>query len=266
MRRGAWFWGAVLVFFGVLFLLQNLGILSVNLWQVVWPVFLVLLGVWILFGAVLGKREIETQHVTIPMDGAERARIRVGHAAGRVRIYSGAPAENLLVGDFTGELDLHTRHDNNLLDVQMSVPSQNFLFFGPWNWGERGFDWSFGINGDVPLSLNLNTGAGEVEADLSGLKVTDLRISTSAASSVFTMPANAGQLRVDIEGAATSIRIKVPQGVAARIKNRSGIASLTVDASRFPRQGGFYLSPGFEEASNRIDLLIQIVMGSVYIG
>jgi len=39
------FFGAVLIVIGVVFLLQNLGVISASVWSVIWPVLIILAGV-----------------------------------------------------------------------------------------------------------------------------------------------------------------------------------------------------------------------------
>jgi hypothetical protein len=251
-----------LILLGLVFLLDNLGILPVNAWQLMWPLFLVALGIWILFGTVLGRRATQAEHASVALEGAGRARIRINHGAGRLRIASGAGAGNLLEGDFSGGLDLKTRREGDLLDVNMSVPMQ-FFPFGPWNWGPNGLDWTFGLNQEIPFSLNINTGAGEANMDLADLRVSELRIQTGASSSSIVMPANAGHTRVDVEAGAASVRFTIPSGVAARIRNRSGLSSVNIDSMRFPRQGDIYISSDYETAANKLDLEIRTGVGSV---
>ncbi len=262
MRRNTLFWGTVLILAGLVFLLDNLGILPINAWQIIWPIFLVALGLWILFGTLLGRRGVETEHANVPLEGAARARIRVNHGAGHLQISSGAGEGYLVEGDFGGGLDLDTRRDGDLLDVKMSVPVQ-FFPFGPWNWGPRGLDWRFAVKRDTPISLNINSGASEADIDLSDLRVTDLRLSTGASSSRITMPASAGQTRAAVEAGAASVRVTIPSGVAARILNRSGLSSLNIDTNRFPRQGDTYQSPDYNTAQNRVDLEFRTGVGSI---
>ena len=45
----------LLIALGVLFLLNTLGIFEVNVWQVIWPLAMVLVGISILLGGV-GRR------------------------------------------------------------------------------------------------------------------------------------------------------------------------------------------------------------------
>ena len=72
MTRGNLFWGFVLVLVGMLFLLSTSGLLKgINPWNLIWPVFLIGFGVWILFGNLLGRRSTgETHQVSIPLEGA----------------------------------------------------------------------------------------------------------------------------------------------------------------------------------------------------
>jgi hypothetical protein len=77
------------------------------------------------------------------------------------------------------------------------------------------------------------------------------------------MPANAGHTRVDVEAGAASVRVTIPSGVAARIRNRSGLSSVNIDSMRFPRQGDIYISSDYETAANKLDLEIRTGVGSV---
>ena len=47
VRRGSVRTGVILVVLGLLFLLANLGLLGWLRWDVVWPVLLILLGIWL---------------------------------------------------------------------------------------------------------------------------------------------------------------------------------------------------------------------------
>lgn len=45
--------GAILVFLGVVYLLDNLGILNINqnFWNILWPIVLIVIGIYILEGS-----------------------------------------------------------------------------------------------------------------------------------------------------------------------------------------------------------------------
>lgn len=260
MRRNTLFWGAVLIIFGILLLLSNMNILQINVWQTFWPLLLILFGLWILLGTVLRRRPSKEEQVTIPLDSAGRARIRISHGAGRLSLAGKTEAGVLVKGTFEGGLDYHTRQEGDLLMVDMRVP-ENFF---PWGWGPGGtLDWNFSLTDGIPLSLDFKTGASESQVDLSALRVTDLNLKTGASSTAITLPSTAGMTRVRVELGAASVNLKVPYGVAARIHVQSGLASVTVDQTRFPRQGDLYVSPDYETAQNKVDVDIDTGVSAV---
>ena len=110
---------------------------------------------------------------------------------------------------------------------------------------------------NIPLELTLRTGASSAEVDLTDLKVTRLRIETGASRFTVHLPARAGYTEATVQARAAQITIIVPQGVAARIREDVGLASVRVDTSRFPEAGGLYESIGFDTASNRVELHVQ---------
>jgi hypothetical protein len=258
MRSGTLFWGFVLIVAGGLLLLNNLGILAVNIWDVMWPLFLIALGVWILWGTVF-RRSAQAEHAAIPLDGAARARIRVHHGAGRLDIGPGAGNGNLVEGEFGGGLDKKLRRDGDLLDATLSVPVQVFPFF--WGPGYN-LDWTFRLARAVPVALNLETGANESRLDLTGLMVTDLSLKSGASSTTVDLPAEAGFTRVRIETGAAAVNVNVPANVAARIRAHGGLSSINVDSNRFSRMGDIYQSPDYETAANKVEMDIETGVGS----
>jgi hypothetical protein len=92
--------------------------------------------------------------------------------------------------------------------------------------------------------------------------VTELRLGTGASATEIRLPKAAGATKVRIEAGAASVKIWVPQGVGARIRAEGGLSDMKVDGSRFPRQGLYHQSPDYETAANKVDLSIQMGVGS----
>src|SRR4030067_2112347 len=101
MRWGAMFWAIILIVIGSLLFLNNLGVISVNVWAFVPAVMLIVLGVWFLLGGVL-RRELASEAASIPLGGSSRAALRLRHGAGRRTLGSGAGSGGLLRGTFAG--------------------------------------------------------------------------------------------------------------------------------------------------------------------
>ena len=259
------FWGILLVLVGVLLTLNSLGILDVNIWGLVWPLFLIFLGVWILWGFFFARPSWEAEEVSIPLDGASRARVHVKHGAGRLQVDGSAGLGELVDGTFGGGLDHRVSREGDTLDARMRLPVGTFPNFAfPWAWGPaQTLDWTFGLSTEIPLSLEIETGAGEAWLDLSDLSVTDLRLQTGASATDLTLPVSAGYTRVKISAGAASVKVRVPSGVAARIRVSGALAGITVDRGRFPREGGVYQSPDYDTAPDKVDVEIDTGVGSI---
>jgi hypothetical protein len=259
--RARYFWPIVLILAGVIFLLSNLGILPGSAWGWVWALALILLGVSMLWP---GRRGVESADVSVPLGGAAAARLTLKHGAGQLSVRSGAAADLLLTGVCRGGVDKDIRPEGDHLDVTLRVPAQDW---GPWMWpgvwGRGGLDWNLSLNPSVPLVLALETGASECRLDLSQLCVTDLSIKTGASSTVVTLPAQAGYTRVRLESGAASVKVQVPDGVAARVRGVMGVGALNVDGRRFPQRGGEYQSADFETAAHRVEIEVEGGVGAV---
>jgi hypothetical protein len=261
MKRGGLFWGVVLLLIGLLLLLSNLDIISIDLWSAIWAVVLIAVGLGILWSVLAGPQAAQGEEISIPLGDAMTARLRLEHAAGRLQVKGGAEAGLLLEGTFSGGADYRARHEGDEIVVDMS-PRGFPHVMAPWHWGSGGLTWAFGLNNEIPLFLTLKTGASDTRLDLSELQVTDLRLEAGASSVSVTLPAGAGHTRVRIEAGAASISVRVPPDVAARVRFEGALASVDIDRDRFPRKDGVYQSPHYETAQNKVDIEADAGVGS----
>ena len=267
MRRSDYFWALILILLGVVLLLNNLDIIRVDVWGLVWPFVLIAFGLWILWGVLTGPGEVEAEEVSIPLEGAQQASVRMQHGAGRLRVGGGAGPEELLNGRFGGGLEtgVRGREEGGELSVSLKTPSTTFpQVMLPWSWGPRGgLNWDVQLNPDVPLRLKMETGASESKIDLSELQVEEVEVQTGASDTELTLPAAAGSTRAVVRSGVAAVRIRVPSGVAVRIRAEGGLAGISVDRDRFPRQGKVYESPDYDSAVNKVDIDVETGVGSV---
>ena len=258
MRRSALFWGSAILVLGVLLLLNNLGVFSINIWGIILPAFMVFLGVWILI-STRAVRNIQIERIEIPLEGSSQAKIRLQHGAGRIKVGAGVDSVNLVQGECSGGVNTSVLRHGNTIDVTISVPDQII----PFNWGPGySLDWDLQLSSGIPLDLVIQAGAGEAKFDLSSLLVKDLKLNSGASSTWMKFPTSAGQTRAVFTTGAASLNLVVPDGVAARIRTSAGLANITVDTNRFPRSGGFYQSRDYDTAPNKVDIEIKTGVGS----
>jgi hypothetical protein len=262
-RRSGWFWAVVLILVGVVFLLQNLNIVS-NAWALFWPLIIIAMGASLLFGTMGSRRHLDTEDGAVALEGAARADVRVQHGAGRMHVGAGTDPDKLLVGRFGGGLDVRSHLRGDRLDAEIRTPPN--WGWGNWGWVHGGaLDWDFSLNPDVPLELRFDTGATESTIDLSDTKTTRLDLHTGASSTQLTLPTNAGLTRVRVHLGAASLVLNVPVGVGARIRFEGGLASISVDRARFTKIGGEYRTADYDAAVNKADIDIEAGVGSVQV-
>ena len=272
MRRWNVVAGAILIILGVFSILQvGLDALGVpfRIWWVFWPLVLIGVGVWIVTGFTRGGfSDVPREKSSVPLEGAQSASVTVHHGAGRLIIGAGAPADQLLSGSFGGGLDASRHVEGGRLSVDMKVRDRvvSHYIFGPWHRGWAGaLDWDFNLTPSIPLSLSLETGASESRLSLTDLQVRELHLRTGASATTIDLPVNAGFTRVTVESGAASVKIRVPQPVAASIQVKSALAGIHVDASRFHRSGGGYASADYDSAKNKVEIYVETGVGSVEI-
>ena len=236
-RRGNLFWGSILIVLAGLLLLKQLGVLVGDIFGYFWPLLIIAFGVWLIFGFFARNKPVEGEKVSIPLEGATSAYIKLDHGAGRLTMHSGAESSEIVNGTFGNGLSYKSRVEAGRMEVKLRTSQHAWAW-----WPGESLDWDIRLNHDIPLSLKIDSGASASTLDLSDLKVTELDINTGASSTVLTLPANSGNTHVDIDTGASSLKVSIPSGVAARIRIKSGIAAVNVN-SRFPISTAACINP-----------------------
>ena len=277
---------------GTLFLLSNLNILTLSIWDLllkVWPVFIIgwgldliighkgwlsaglgaLLGlaiiaaiVWVAVLAPVGLSTPRALTFSQPLQGATTAEMNFNSPVGELRLQGGAAADNLV----DGVLALAPRQkiepayqvvgQHGTLDLS-SYGSFNFTF-GNANQPV----WDLKLNQSVPLNLKAEMGAGSMRADLSGLTLKDLNLKLGVGQLDVTLPAGSWSGR--LECAVGEMIIRVPQNAALRLHLERGIAGVSLPDG-YTREGTLILSPGASTAGSVIDLQVNQPVGGVRI-
>ena len=264
MRTGRFFWGFVVIIIGVLLLLEPIGILpqGTSAWKFIWPSLVILLGVWFLIVPMLYRgKKLETETLSIPLEEASKAKIRLKHGAGQLVVNMLDDPQLVLSGKFGGGIDQSIHRDEDAVKIKLRTPTQMYSF--PYGASMSGLNWEVNISKHIPVRLDVDSGASETRLNLTELKISELNINTGASSTEVKLPASAGFTRVRIESGAASVVLRVPEGVAARIGVESGLAGITVDRSRFPKVNGAYESPDYDQAPNKLDIFVKTGVGSL---
>jgi hypothetical protein len=221
-----------------------------------WPWALVILGIWFVIGAFVPSGRRVTEDLSIPLDGAQDAAIRIGYGAGTLTVGSAARGQ-LVEGTCLGGVMARTSAPGQ---VDLSQDTRSGL---PWL--EQPSRWTIGLTTEVPLDLKLDVGASRTDLDLGETRLRSLDLHTGASETRVRLPVAAGLTRVTANAGAASLTFEVPPGVAARIRTRMALGSTEIDETRFPPTVGGYESPDFATATDRVEIDVQGGVGSLRI-
>ena len=250
-------WPIAWVAVGVALLLATTGSLGPDpgsLLSTWWPWALVVLGAWFLIGAVVPGGSKLVERLSLPLEGATEANVRIRFGGGTLTTGAATPG-NLVDGEFRGGVRHRVRGPGR---VELERDTTNGL-----PWVDRQSEWTVGLTGQVPLDLTVETGASRTVLDLSELKVRNLELRSGASETRVILPREAGSTTVRAESGAASLALEVPSGVSARIRSRMALGSSQIDETRFPRAGDGYESPDFSTATNRVEIDVRGGVGSV---
>lgn len=275
------FWGLLLVLAGFLLLLDNLNVVQVhyeNLWAF-WPLLIVGWGVsllnikgtwwsvvsvilligslgliaWAAIGTVpLQELEdgVQTQRIEKTSDTIERLDATVKAGAGKVIVSSresDVPIEAVLRRNFA-TLAVDSRSDGTTQKVDVSVDGHRMW----WGGGFRN-DLDVQLARNLPVYLKIETGASDLDADLSQVMLERLNIDLGANSSVVTLGNLVDLVDVQLNSGASSVTLRVPKDSGVSVKLNKGVSSQNLDGLQ-DKGDGLYETVGFETASKKINI------------
>jgi hypothetical protein len=201
------------------------------------------------------ERQGDLETLEVDLAGAPAGDVTIAFGAGKLAIGGPAAPGRLVDGSCFGGV---RREDAGPGRVRLSTPAEGV-------WRKRGsgaLDWRLGLR-QVPLQL-ASRWRRPTDADLSALRVARSdphRRGRDVGRAVRRRWLHPGRCR----GRGRDPAVRVPDGVAARIRSTMAIGTTDV-GGRFPRDPlGGWASPDFASAANKVEIEIRGGLGSVAI-
>lgn len=253
------FWGLLLVAIGTLFLLHNIGVLTLyvgNIWQL-WPIIIILFGVSFLqlkggWNALLnvtatvvislllvftltsehGLRQGPITHegddvVAVEKQGRlwrdiESASVHVNSGAISLHLGSLASGDAVAAADLAGSRKIteETRVENNVQHINFGT--KGHPGFGVLQGKNR---LNLHLSQRLPIDLTLDMGASTIRGDLSKIQLRNLAIDAGASSVNLTLGAKQERTEVTIDSGASNVTLRLPSTAAYSIERKGGLTS-----------------------------------------
>ena len=122
--------------------------------------------------------------------------------------------------------------------------------------------WDLSLSDSVPIGLEISTGAGTSELNLSAIDLSGLKIETGAGSGTVDLDGNWSQdLSVTIQGGVGNVTVILPREMGVRVDVETGIGS--VETAGLAKDGEFYVNEAFGNSLQTLYLDIQSGIGAI---
>lgn len=290
-KRDGWVGPLVLLGFGTILLLGNLGYLGQDGFTLLlrlWPVLLVAIGLDIAFGSrksvwssllrvglglalvagilwlavaspfSAGMKSVDFEQ---PLDGATESSLAFEIVAGRLDLAGGADTHQLLSGSagVPRESDLQVDYSKPVNGRSSLALMGNSISFIPINAGT--YPWDVKVNSDIPFDLDLEMAAGMVNLDLEDTRVSGLITDLAVGSAIITLPEG-----VDVTGsidcAVGQLVIRIPKSSHVSINLDTALVPVRIpDAYKRAEDSIQYLAG----SGAKVNLDISLAVGNLII-
>lgn len=290
-------WPLFLIFLGLNILVQQaprpVGMLLSGLVALVAVVtfgYVLIAGV---SGSFFGRsvtRNWQSQTVSYPLESLKSAVMDIEIGPPGADVFALEDSTDLIAGTVTYQTGLLFDKRGSGDRVTVTLAPQNS---GGWIWEPDQWDdvdnearWDLGLNPSIPLSLKLTAVAGSSLLDLRDLLLEDLSLQlsageltlflpggdynvdmeTNAASTTMTLPED-GRHNIDLKVNAGAVAIEVPEGMEVRVEVEQALGGFDNNYSGLERIGDseVWQTAGYDDSANRVDLNLNIAVGSVEI-
>ena len=112
------------------------------------------------------------------------------------------------------------------------------------------------LNEDTVWDVEVDTGAADLNLDLSGYKVSGLVVNTGATDMDIKLGDRQDEVKVEIKTGASSLVLRVPETVGVRVDVESGVSSRDFADLKIVGDD-LYESDGYTDAAKKIDIKLS---------
>jgi hypothetical protein len=201
----------------------------------------------------------ERREHAAPLGSAKSGRLEFVSGAANVTIHVGSGMEDLYRARFDGPVP-EVGAEGGAVTVKYTWTLH------PFDWRRRGAD--IALNAQVPWRITVRGGVSRLDADLSALRLDSFELEGGASRVELTLPDPSGAVPIRIDGGASNVTVRRPEGVAARLHVGGGASKLALDGQRLGAIGGETRleSQGYTGATDRYEIIITGGANNVAVG
>ncbi|MGD8458348.1 MAG: DUF5668 domain-containing protein [Anaerolineales bacterium] len=296
-RKGSLVWPILLICFGIVFLLNNLGMVDWDVWMTIlrlWPVLLIVFGLDILLGRRPGvwsiisvilviclftagawliqttqsiwAGETYTHSISQPINDADQADVRINFGVGELNVGKTTKPGVLVEGELDVTEDEYLNQEYTTKDdiAYLQIESTGPQYYPSWilsDWGEKNRSWTIDFTDDIPIDLSIDTGIGKMTVDLEGINLVDLNIDSGIGETSVYLPSS-GSFNAWISLGIGELAVYIPEDLMVRIHMDTGLGNSSISGD-YIDSGNIHYSPGFDDTGEWVELYVDSGIGDV---
>jgi hypothetical protein len=296
------FEGVGTMLIGLVFLGNTMGYISWSVWWVLltlWPVLIIAIGLsvlgrglqlswlralsplvlWLALGYAVAASFtgaggfspmiVQVQNggqsfsVAEPVSGATAATLSLKGGAGDISVESGPQLIEASGSSAFGSPSLVVKRQGDTADAAVTLGNTDHAIVVP---GVGTSHADVKLSGSVLWDAKIETGASNLDANLSEVRLRSLVLSTGVSSASIKLgevPSGASSTDVTVKAGVSSVTILVPKDAEARVVMHNGLTGTTVNG-RFVRQsGGVWQTPDYTANGRVLNISVESGVGSV---
>jgi hypothetical protein len=217
--------------------------------------------------------DVMTEDKAVETQGAQSARVELRMGAGKVTVRGGA--SDLMNATFSYNVPAW----KPIVDYVVTNNKGSLLS------AKYRYDWDIRLNSSTPIDLEVKTGAGTTNLDLSDMMVRTLTVDAGASSAVIKgsptamtsmdVKTGVGSVNIDltgdwknsatvhVDGGVGSIKLVVPSNVGVTVEAKRGVGSISIPG--FTQDGNTYRNAAYGSSAITLSINLNVGVGSVTI-
>ncbi|MGE5560225.1 MAG: LiaI-LiaF-like domain-containing protein [Chloroflexota bacterium] len=287
--------GVLLVIIGAVLLLNSLGIIPWGVWTSLWrfwPVLLILAGVSVMthqripflalliaalvvilvlgyafptrfeFGWTFGRRSHTGNSLPVAADAVGKPlRASLTFGAGDLRIGDTTDQAFTVDVDHYGPVPIISSASGSAgttLEARSGLAGSRVV-------SGRTETWRVAFNRDLPLDVTVNAGACDAKLDFRAYNLARLVVSAGASDLDISIGERGPSVDVTVSSAASDVELRLPPSAGVRLRAHSVLSENNLRQAGLVREGDYWVSEGFEAAAQKINVVINGVIGDINI-
>lgn len=186
--------------------------------------------------AGISSEETKTGHFGTELGESTSAVVELDLSLGRTTVSALADSDQLISADltYTGEIDFFVTGEAER-KVRLAQRRSQGGITGPIKdvvnkiVNRADMHWDVQLTPNVPLSLDVDAGVGQLNMDLTGLKLTKFSLDNGVGQTNLRLPATGGRYPVSIDSGVGELNILILDGAALDLDIDAGVGSVLVE-------------------------------------